>query len=55
MKPTTPRRIALLPVEPRSGQDRPAIRRYRLARVLDAAIASEPPTTQAPAAGVRSP
>ncbi len=55
MQTTTPRRLALLPVEERTSQDRPAIRRYKLARVLDASIAYQPPATQAPASGVRSP
>jgi hypothetical protein len=55
MQTTTPRRIALLPVEARTGQDRPAIRRYRLARVLDASIAAHAGAAQAPATGVRSP
>ncbi len=55
MQTTTPRRLALLPVEERRDQDRPAIRRYKLARVIDATIASEPTATQAPVTGVRSP
>ena len=55
MQTTTPRRLALLPVEDRTSQERPAIRRYKLARVLDASIAYEPVTTQAPATGVRAP
>jgi hypothetical protein len=55
MQTTTPRRLALLPVEERTDQDRPAIRRYKLARVIDATIAYEPTTAQAPATGVRSP
>ena len=59
MKTTTEtpaRRLALLPVEDRRG-DRPAIRRYKLARVLDdlgAAVAA-PRVVQAPASGVRAP
>jgi hypothetical protein len=55
MKTTTPRRLALLPVEDRTDQDRPAIRRYKLARVIDASIAHQPSATQARATGVRSP
>ena len=55
MLTTTPRRLTLLPVEDRTDQDRPAIRRYKLARVIDATIAYEPTATQAPATGVRSP
>jgi hypothetical protein len=55
MQTTKPRRLALLPVEARTDQDRPAIRRYKLARVIDAAIAQEPAATQAPDQGVRSP
>ena len=55
MQTTTPRRLALLPVEDRTDQDRPAIRRYKLARVIDATIAHEPTATQAPDTGVRSP
>ncbi len=55
MPNTTPRRLALLPVEARGAQDRPAIRRYRLARVIDAHVAVPPAATQAPATGVRSP
>jgi hypothetical protein len=54
MQTTTPRRLALLPVESRTG-DRPAIRRYTLARVIDASIAHQPAPALAPATGVRSP
>jgi hypothetical protein len=57
--PQTTRRLALLPVETR-GKDRPAIRRYKLGRVVDdlgalVAFAPAPPRAQAPASGVRAP
>jgi hypothetical protein len=55
MQTSPPRRLALLPVEERTDQDRPAIRRYKLARVIDATIAHEPTPAQGPATGVRSP
>jgi hypothetical protein len=55
MPTTTPRRLTLLPVESRDSRDRPAIRRYKLARVLDAGIAQAPGPAQAPAPGLRSP
>ena len=55
---TATRRLALLPVEGRT-KDRPAIRRYKLGRVLDdlgATGAFAPaPRAQAPASGVRAP
>ena len=57
---TKGRRLALLPVEERTAKDRPTIRRYRLARVLDdfgAAVAAPRAATAqgAPAQGVRAP
>ncbi len=55
MQTTTPRRLALVPVEARTDQDRPAIRRYKLARVIDATLAAQASTMQDPASGVRSP
>jgi len=50
------RRLTLLSVEER-GKDRPAIRRYRLGRVLDdlGAHVAAPRARQAPASGVRAP
>ena len=57
---TTPKstsRLALLPVEDRRRDGRPAIRRYRLGRVIDdlgAAVAA-PRAIQAPSQGVRAP
>ena len=55
MQTTTPRRLALLPVEDRTDSDRPAVRRYKLARVIDATLAAQATTMQDPASGVRSP
>jgi hypothetical protein len=56
--PTPGRRLALLPVEEKRT-DRPVIRRYKLARVLDdfgAAVAAPSAiATGAPARGVRAP
>jgi hypothetical protein len=57
---TKGRRVALLPVEDRAAKGRPAIRRYRLARILDdfgAAVAAPAVRTAqgAPAQGVRAP
>ena len=57
---TKGRRLALLPVEERPMPERPVIRRYRLARVIDdlgaAVAAPRPPAAQgAPARGVRAP
>jgi hypothetical protein len=56
---TTPRRLALLPVEERARAGRPVIRRYRLARILDdlgaSLVAAPPMAAQAPARGVRAP
>jgi hypothetical protein len=54
MHSPTPRRLALLPVETPRRQDRPVIRRYKLARVIDAGFAAQA-TAQAPTTGVRSP
>lgn len=56
---TTPkqaRRLTLLPVEER-GKGSPAIRRYKLGRVLDdiGAYAAAPSARRAPASGVRAP
>ena len=56
----TKRRVALVPVEERTTRERPVIRRYRLARVIDdigAALAapSTAPVQGAPARGVRAP
>jgi hypothetical protein len=66
MKTTTQtpgRRVALLPVEDRAAAGHPAIRRYRLARVIDdlgAYVAAAPTAAsgavaQAPVRGVRAP
>ena len=53
------RRVALMRVDER-GKGRPAIRRYRLARVIDPGTllvdaAAAPSRRQAPTAGVRAP
>jgi hypothetical protein len=55
MPTTTPRRLTLLPVEGRGDRDRPGIRRYKLAHVIDAGIAHQASAKQAPVTGVRSP
>ncbi len=65
MAPTPPalpgrRRLALLPVETPRAQDRPgpAVRRYRLGRVIDDlgdAFAAAPREIRAPAVGGRAP
>ena len=58
---TTSRRLALLPVEEAARHGRPAIRRYKLARVIDdlgatlAGTADAHRAVPAPAQGLRSP
>jgi hypothetical protein len=52
------RRLTLLPIEVRSAEGRPAIRRYRLGRVLDdigLALAVPAVAGQAPDRGPRAP
>jgi hypothetical protein len=58
--PKTTSRLALLPVEDRRQEGRPAVRRYRLGRVIDdlgAAVAGAPAprAIQTPSRGVRAP
>ena len=56
---TTRRRLTLLPVEERTHADRPVIRRYKLARVVDDLGTMLAPARQralqTPASGVRAP